>query len=82
VKKVLSIFLSLALLISTISIAERVQAKTTKDTWNFERYGDTIDIGSQLRAMDNDSEMQTKIKAELMESAEELGNESATAGDQ
>lgn len=80
-KKVLSIFLSLAMLLSTISIAQRVQAKTTKDTWNFERYGDTIDIGPQLRAMDNDPEMQEKLKAEIMASAEKLNNDANATED-
>lgn len=80
-KKALAILLSLAMLISTISIAQRVQAKTTKDAWNFERYGDTIDIGPQLRAMDNDPEMQEMLKAELLESAAELNNDAAANGD-
>ena len=79
-KKVLSIFLSLALLIASISIAGKAQAKAITDTWNTARYGDTIDIGPQLRAADNDPELQAKLNDELMKSAKELGNEAA-AGD-
>lgn len=77
-KKVLSIFLSLALLVSTVGFAQRAQAKTTKDAWDFQRYGDVIDIGPQLRAMDNDLELQAEIEDSIMKSAEELSNEIST----
>ncbi|WP_339063914.1 peptidase M6 [Tepidibacillus marianensis] len=80
-KKILSLAVIFALMVSIVLPASFAKATTpTKDPYNTARYGDTIDIGPQIRAMDKDGTVKAKLDAKLKEDAQKihLDGEAAT----
>lgn len=71
-KKVLALMLAVTTVATLAGIKKPVVAKTASNSWNTARYGDTMDIGPKLRAMDSSSEAQSKLNEQLKESATEI----------
>jgi hypothetical protein len=69
-KKILSVLLACAMVASTVLFGTTSKADTlTQNQWNSARYGEKIDIGSKLRAQENDPELRAKMDNELIEAS-------------
>jgi len=81
-KKFLSLAVILILMVSLVIPASFAKAsKTTTDPYNTARYGDTIDIGPQIRALDKDETYKAKLDAKLKEEAQKIHLDEATTTD-
>ena len=78
-KKTLSIFTTLILLLSVVVPLNFISAKSSDNI----RYGDTIDIGPQLRAQESDEVYQAELEQKLKEQAANLNfDEEGTTADE
>lgn len=80
-RKIVTIVLTFAMMAAMLSTGGVASAKPSSNIWNTARYGDTKDIGPQLRAIDGDEEAQADIREQIIKSADEqgIGTESEAA---
>lgn len=79
-KKVLAIALAVTTLTTLAGLGKPAVAKTTANSWNAARYGDTMDIGPKLRAMDSSNEAKAKFDEQIKQSAAGLNLNEAAQG--
>lgn len=72
-KKLLSTIVSLLMVASVAIPGQFTKVKAAeKDQWNTARYGDTIDVDSQIRAMEKDPVLRAKMDKEIMKATESI----------
>lgn len=69
VKKVLSTVLVFILTLGLLMTGNTAKA-STKDNWNFQRYGDILDAGTKIRKQEKDPDYRAKQDAAIIKSAE------------
>lgn len=71
-RKLLSAAMALVMTASLLCISKPVMAKSSGQNFNTARYGDKMDIGPKLRAMDDDEEARAILDEQIKNSASEL----------
>lgn len=74
-KKLTSVLVALVMVMSVSVPAAFVQvsASTVPESWDFERYGDVIDIGTSMRMLESDENYIANLTDELIAQAKEMG---------
>lgn len=71
-RKILSVVLVCALVISMLAPINTIKAEAVKDEWNVEKYGDVLDIGTKLRHLEKDEEYRAKMDKRIKEMASKI----------
>lgn len=76
-RKILSVITILTLLVSMFLPVTFTLAKSS-DAYNTARYGDTLDIGSELRRLEKDEEYRLQLDQKIKESASKINFDEST----
>ncbi len=81
-KKLLSTIVSFLMVASVAIPGQLTKVKAVgQEQWNTARYGDTIDVDSEIRAMEKNPELKAKMDQSIMDAAKEINfNQSAPQG--
>lgn len=71
-KKALSLVLCLLLVTSMLTFVGTSKVEAAKKGWDTAKYGDIMDIGPQLRALENDEEYRAQLDKKIKELASQI----------
>ncbi|MFZ5354255.1 MAG: choice-of-anchor J domain-containing protein [Bacillota bacterium] len=74
--------LSILLVITLVFTLTTFTAYAEPSDWNAARYGETVDIGSKLRAMENDDEGRAAIDEQIQAALDKINSDGSTAGNE